>query len=259
MTDQRVLFLGAGSAGIGIANMITSAMMLEGDSEEEAISKINLFDVNGLLENSRTDLSEVQKRFAKDHTPTKNFVEAINQLKPSIIIGVSTVGKAFTQEVVEAMSTLNERPIIFSLSNPTEHAECSAEEAYQWSNGKAVFCAGVPFDAVELNGKTYYPGQANNFYCFPGVSLAIYATQPKLMGDAHWITSGLALAKMLTQEEKEKGMVLPPQSDILEVSLEVATKVAERFFEDGLAQVERPENIKEWLQSMLYKPEYTSF
>ncbi|CAG0907370.1 unnamed protein product [Cyprideis torosa] len=243
MTDQRVLFLGAGSAGIGIANMITSAMMLEGDTEEQAISKINLFDVNGLLENSRTDLSEVQKRFAKDQTPTKNFVEAINQLKPTIIIGVSTVGKAFTQEVVEAMSTLNERPIIFALSNPTEHAECSAEKAYKWSNGKAVFCAGVPFDPVELNG----------------VSLAIYATQPKLMGDAHWITSGLALAKMLTQEEKEKGMVLPPQSDILEVSLEVATKVAERFFEDGLAQVERPDNIKEWIKAMQYTPKYQSF
>ncbi|MDO5615690.1 MAG: NAD-dependent malic enzyme [Cruoricaptor ignavus] len=259
MTDQRVLFLGAGSAGVGIANMITEAMKLEGDTEEQAVSKINLFDVNGLLETSRTDLSDVQKRFAKDNQPTKNFVEAIKNLKPTIIIGVSTIGKAFTKEVVETLSELNERPIIFSLSNPTEHAECSAEEAYTWSNGKAVYCAGVPFDEVNINGKTFFPGQANNFYCFPGVSLAIYATQPKRVTDSHWITSAKTLAGMLTQEEKEKGMVLPPQSDILEVSLGVAEKVAEAIFNDGLAQVSRPENIREWLKGMQYQPVYQEF
>lgn len=259
LTDQRVLFLGAGSAGIGIANMITEAMKLEGDTQEQVVSKINLFDVNGLIENSRTDLSEVQKVYSKENQPTKKFAEAIRNLKPTIIIGVSTIGKAFTQEVVEAMSVLNERPIIFALSNPTEHAECSAEEAYKWSNGKAVYCAGVPFDAVQLNGQTFIPGQANNFYCFRGVSLAIYATQPKRVRDSHWITSAKALAEMLTEDEKKKGMVFPPQRNILEVSLGVAEKVAEAIFDDGLSQVDRPENIREWLKEMQYKPEYQNF
>jgi malate dehydrogenase (oxaloacetate-decarboxylating)(NADP+) len=215
-----------------------------------------LFDVNGLIENTRPDLSEAQKRFAKDNPPTKDFTAAINILKPTIIIGVSTVGGAFTKEVVEAISQINERPIIFALSNPTEHAECTAEEAYTWSGGKAVYCAGVPFDPVQIDGKTYIPGQANNYYCFPGVSLAIYATQPTRVTDALWIPSAKALAKLLTPEEKEKGMVFPPQSEILNVSLEVAVKVAEAIFDTGLAQVDRPDNIKAWISGMQYQPVY---
>ncbi|MDO5607470.1 MAG: NAD-dependent malic enzyme [Capnocytophaga sp.] len=259
LTDQSVLFLGAGSAGIGIANMIVEAMKLEGISEAEAITKINHFDVNGLVESSRTDLSPEQRRFAKNNAPTKSFAEAVNTLKPSIIIGVSTIGKAFTQEVVEAMAKHNERPIIFALSNPTEHAECSAEEAYQWSGGRAVYCAGVPFDEVKIGEKTFYPGQANNYYCFPGVSLAIYATQPTRVTDALWIESAKALSQLLTPEEKAKGMVFPPQSDILNVSLEVAVKVSEAIFDAGLARVERPSDIKAWIKTMLYNPVYQEF
>ncbi len=259
LTDQKILFLGGGSAAIGMANMISEAMKLEGDTEEQAVSKISFFDINGLIESSRTDLSDEQKKFAKQDLPTGNFVEAINNLKPTVIIGVSTVGKAFTKEVVEAMSRINERPVIFALSNPTDHAECTAEEAYSWSDGKAIFCAGVQFDAVEYKGKTYYPGQANNFYCFPGVSLAIYATEPKLVTDALWIESGKALAGLLTQDDKDKGMVFPPQKDILNVSLKVAVKVSEAIFDAGLAQVERPENIEEWIKSMQYQPEYKNF
>jgi malate dehydrogenase (oxaloacetate-decarboxylating)(NADP+) len=259
LTDQKILFLGGGSAAIGMANMITEAMKLEGDTEAQAVSKINFFDINGLIENSRTDLSDEQKKFAKQERPIRNFVEAIRHLKPAVIIGVSTVGKAFTKEVVQAMSELNERPVIFALSNPTDHAECTAEEAYTWSDGKAIFCAGVQFDEVTYHGKTYYPGQANNFYCFPGVSLAIYATQPRLVTDALWIASGKALAGLLTQDDKDKGMVFPPQKDILDVSLKVAVKVSEAIFDAGLAQVERPENIEEWIKNMQYKPEYRNF
>lgn len=256
LTDQKILFLGAGSAGIGIANMIVEALKLEGDDEKSAISKINLFDINGLIEDSRTDLSESQIKYAKKNISTKDFTQAIKNLKPTIIIGVSTIGKAFTQDVVEEMSNINERPIIFALSNPTEHAECTAEEAYNWSKGKAVYCAGVPFEPVKFNDKTFYPGQANNFYCFPGVSLAIYVTRPKRVTDAHWITSAKALADILSSEEKSKGMVFPPQSDILNVSLEVATKVAEKIFDDGLAQIDRPKDIKNYLRELQYKPEY---
>jgi malate dehydrogenase (oxaloacetate-decarboxylating)(NADP+) len=152
LKDQHVLFLGAGSAGIGIADMIRSAMKLEGLSEDQARSRISLFDVNGLLENTRKDLIPEQKVYAHTHAPTHDLVAAVDSIKPSILIGVSTIGKAFTRAVVETMSKVNERPIIFALSNPTEHAECTPEEAYKWSCGKAVYAAGVQFAPVHYNG-----------------------------------------------------------------------------------------------------------
>jgi malate dehydrogenase (oxaloacetate-decarboxylating)(NADP+) len=256
LKDQKILFLGAGSAGIGISNMISSAMQLDGLSEEQARSNISLFDINGLLESSRTDLSDEQKVYAHNNNATKDLVQAINEIGPTILIGVSTIGKAFTREVVEAMSRINKRPVIFALSNPTDHAECSAQEAYEWSGGHAIYAGGVPFDPVTINGKTFVPGQANNFYCFPGVSLGIYATKPKIITDELWIESAKALAGMLSDNERAKGMVFPPQSDILAISTRVAVKVAEIAFEAGLAQVERPGDIETWIKGMQYVPEY---
>ena len=171
--DQKVLMFGAGSAGLGIADILSKAIQDAGKSKEEADSQIAMFDVNGLLVKSRTDLSPSQIIYAKDMAETKDLVQAIDSFKPNILIGVSTVGKAFTQDVIEAMCKYNERPVIFALSNPTEHAECNATEAYTWSKGKAVFAGGIPYDPVEYEGKTFYPGQANNYYCFPGLSLAV--------------------------------------------------------------------------------------
>src|SRR4029077_14708352 len=162
LTDQRILFLGAGSAGIGIANLIASTMQMKGLSQDAARSRISLFDIDGLLEASRRDLSEAQKPYAHKAAPSNDLVKTIEALKPTILIGVSTKGGAFTQRVVEAMSRINERPVIFALSNPTNKAECSAEQAYTWSKGKALFAAGVQFPDVTLDGRTYHPGQANN-------------------------------------------------------------------------------------------------
>jgi malate dehydrogenase (oxaloacetate-decarboxylating)(NADP+) len=256
LKDQRVLFFGAGSAGVGIANMIVSAMRLEQVSDEDARSRISLFDVNGLLELSRTDLSRDQKRYVHPHVPTKNLLDAINTIKPTILIGVSTVGKTFTREVVEAMTKLNPRPIIFALSNPTEHAECTAEEAYKWSGGKAVYAAGVPFDPVRLDGKTYLPGQANNFYIFPAVSLAVYATEAKRVPDELFIEAAKASADQVSAQQLEQGMLFPPQKDILKIEVQTAIKVTKKIFELGLARVKQPEDISAWLQSLLYKPQY---
>lgn len=163
--------------------MLVTAMTSEGLSTEEAQSRISMFDVNGLLEPSRKDLFEFQKPYAHPHEPTKDFLEAIKSIKPTAIIGVSTIGKAFTHQVVESMSQINERPIIFALSNPTDHAECTAEEAYKWSKGKALYAAGVQFPNVQYDGKTLLPGQANNFYIFPAIGLAVYATQAKRVTD----------------------------------------------------------------------------
>src|SRR5580700_5976099 len=188
--DQRILFLGAGSAAIGLAGLIASAAVQEGLSLREAQARISMFDIDGLLEPSRKDLFDFQKPYAHPHAPTRDFVAAIESIKPTVLIGVSTVGKTFTRQVVEAMSRLNDRPILFALSNPTEHAECTPEEAYQWSRGKALYAAGVQFPPVSYGGRTFLPGQANNFYIFPAVGMAIYATQAKRVTDEMFIEAG---------------------------------------------------------------------
>ena len=258
LKDQLVLFLGAGSAGIGIADMIRSTMKLEGLSEEQARSRIWLFDVNGLLENTRKDLIPEQKVYAHKHAPTHDLVAAVDSIKPSILIGVSTIGNAFTRAVVETMSKVNERPIIFALSNPTEHAECTPEEAYKWSRGKAVYAAGVQFAPVHYNGNTFLPGQANNFYVYPAVGLAIYATHPKFVTDEMFIEAARATADQVTDKQRKMGMLFPPQSNVLDTEVRTAERVVELVFERNLARVDPPKDINVWLRAMLYKPEYTA-
>jgi malate dehydrogenase (oxaloacetate-decarboxylating)(NADP+) len=256
LKDQRVLFLGAASAGIGIADMIRSAMKLEGLSEEQARSRIWLFDVNGLLENTRKDLIPEQKVYAHTHAPTHDLAAAVDSIKPSILIGVSTVGKAFTRAVVENMSKVNERPIIFALSNPTEHAECTPEEAYKWSRGKALYAAGVQFAPVDYNGDIFLPGQANNFYVYPAVGLSIYATHPKFVTDEMFIEAARATADQVTDKQRKMGMLFPPQSNVLDTEVRTAERVARLVFERSLARVDPPKDINTWLRAMLYKPEY---
>jgi malate dehydrogenase (oxaloacetate-decarboxylating)(NADP+) len=256
LKDQRVLFLGAGSAGIGIADMIASAMKLEGFSDEQARNQISLFDVNGLLEPSRSDLIPEQRAYAHPHARTHDFVAAINSIKPTALVGVSTVGKTFTKAVVEAISQLNERPIIFALSNPTEKAECTAEEAYTWSRGKAIYAAGVQFPPVQYDGKTFLPGQANNFYVFPAVGLAIHATNPRRVTDEMFIEAARSTADAVSDDQREMGLLFPPQSNVLETEVRTAERVAKIIFDRGLARVERPADIDAWLRAQLYKPEY---
>ncbi len=256
LKDQRALFLGAGSAALGVADMIVSAMKLEGSSEEEARARIAMFDVNGLVEPSRSDLIPDQKAYAQSHAPTRDLLPAINSLKPTILIGLSTVGKAFTQPVIEAMSRLNQRPIIFALSNPTDRAECTASEAYAWSRGKAIYAAGVQFPPVKFEGKTFLPGQANNFYVFPAAGLAIVATNAKRVTDQMFIEAAQATADQVSDRERELGLLFPPQTNLLKTEIHTAERVAKVVFESGLARVERPRNISEWLRAQLYKPEY---
>jgi malate dehydrogenase (oxaloacetate-decarboxylating)(NADP+) len=258
LIEQSILFLGAGSAGIGIANLIASAMQQKGLSLDAARSRISMFDIEGLLEASRTDLSPDQKVYARNAAPTKDLVEAIGNLKPTVLIGVSTKGGAFTQKVIEEMSRLNDRPIIFALSNPTNKAECSAEEAYRWSNGKALFAAGVQFPDVTLNGQTFHPGQANNFYIYPAVGLATFAARPRRITDACFIVAAQASADQVGPDLRAKGMLFPSQANILETEVTTATRVAEFMFEQGLAQVERPRDIRGWIESQLYQPQYRS-
>lgn len=254
--DQRILFLGAGSAGIGIADLIVSVMVQEGLSFKEARSRIALFDLHGLIESKRTDLMDFQKPYAHDLSPTKEFVQAISLFEPTTIIGASTVGGAFTHEVIEVMSQLNHRPVIFALSNPTEHAECTAQEAYEGSHGKAIYAAGVQFDPVEYKGKTYVPGQANNFYIFPALGMAVFATQAKQVNDAMFMEAALALADEVSDERLSQGCLYPSQKDLLSVELRVAAKIAQTIFDQNLAQVPRPSNLQEWIEKHAYQPEY---
>lgn len=256
LRDQRVLFLGAGSAGIGIANLIVSAMQDGGLTLEEAQGRISMFDVDGLLEPSRKDISPSQQVYAHTAPPSDDLVATIKRLKPSILIGVSTKGGAFTQEVVEAMSQVNDRPIIFPLSNPTAHVECTAQQAYEWSKGKALYAAGVQFPDVAVNGKTFHPGQANNFYIFPAIGLAVYAARPTRIPDGAFLEAARACAAQVSKADRERGMLYPPQSDILRTEVAIATAVAEYFFEAGLARAKRPANVGAWIESQLYHPEY---
>jgi len=256
LTEQRILFLGAGSAGIGISNLIASAMQTQGLSQDAARSRISLFDINGLIEPSRADLSASQKIYAHKAAPSKDLAKTIETLKPTILIGVSTKGGAFNQQVIEAMSRVNERPIIFALSNPTDKAECSAEQAYTWSKGKALFAAGVQFPEVTIKGKTFHPGQANNFYIYPALGLATYVARPRRITDECFIVAAQASADQVGPELRAKGMLFPSQSQILEMEVSTATRIAQFMFEKGLATVKQPADIRKWIEGQLYSPHY---
>lgn len=257
LKDEKYLFLGAGSAGIGLADLLCSALVAQGMSLKEAQSRVYMFDVNGLLVSSRNDLADFQKPYAHALAPTRDFVEAIETIKPTTIIGVSTVGGAFTQQVVEAISRINQRPVILALSNPTEHAECTPEQAYTWSKGKAIYAAGVQFPPVHYDGQTFLPGQANNFYIFPAVGMAIYATQAKRVTDEMFIEAGHAVADQVPPELLKQGLLYPLQSNILEYEIQTAARVAKLVFDAELARVPRPANMVTFIRKHVYTPEYT--
>lgn len=256
LTDQTFLFLGGGSAATGIAELISEAMVLEGATIEEARARCWLFDINGLMVSSRTDVADFQKPFAHDHAAISSFVEAIEQLKPTGIVGVSTVPKLFNQAVIEAMAKINARPIIFPYSNPTSRSECTAEEAYKWSDGRAIFASGSPFPPVKLGDKTFIPGQGNNVYIFPAMGMAVLATQATRVTQDMFIVAAQAVAELVTQEELDSGLIYPPQHDIRAASLHVAARIAERIFDKGLARVERPADIAAHIEAMAYQPAY---
>jgi malate dehydrogenase (oxaloacetate-decarboxylating)(NADP+) len=258
LKDEKYLFLGAGSAGIGLADLLCSALVAQGMSLKEAQSRVYMFDINGLLVASRTDLLDFQKPYAHEHPPTRDFVAAIESIKPTTIIGVSTIGGAFTQRVIETMSRINERPVILALSNPTEHAECTAEQAYTWSKGKAIYAAGVQFPPVHYNGQTFLPGQANNFYIFPAVGMAIFATQAKRVTDEMFIEAGQAVADQVPSELLKEGLLYPLQSNILEAEIQTAARVAKLAFDSNLATVPRPTDMIAFIRKHVYKPEYVN-
>jgi malate dehydrogenase (oxaloacetate-decarboxylating)(NADP+) len=256
LKDEKYLFLGAGSAGIGLANLLCSALVEQGMTLADARSRIHMFDVNGLLEASRIDLVDFQRPYAHPHAPTRDFVAAIKDLKPTTIIGVSTIGGAFNRAVIEAMAAVNERPVILALSNPTSCAECTPEQAYTWSKGKALYAAGVPFSPVQLNGVTYLPGQANNFYIYPAIGMAVYATEATRITDKLFIEAAKAVADQVPADLLKQGLLYPLQSNILETEIKTAAHVAGVIFDEGYAGIARPADLEAFIRSHVYRPIY---
>lgn len=256
LAEQRFLFLGAGSAATGIAELISLAITREGMDPAEARRRNALFDVHGLLVTSRTDLAEFQKPFAQDRAPVSTFAEAVEAVRPTGIIGVSAVPKLFNEAVISAMARVNERPIIFPYSNPTSRSECTAEEAYRWSDGRAIFASGSPFPPVEIAGQRFVPGQGNNVYIFPALGMAVFATEATLVTDEMFLVAAQAVAEQVTEENLSVGLIYPPQSRILEASLHVAERVAACIFDQGLAGVKRPDDISTLIRSRVYHPGY---
>jgi malate dehydrogenase (oxaloacetate-decarboxylating)(NADP+) len=184
------------------------------------------------------------------------FVEAVEAVRPTGIIGVSTVPKLFNREVIEAMARVNERPIIFPYSNPTSRSECTAEEAYRWSEGRAVFASGSPFPPVEINGRRFVPGQGNNVYIFPAMGMAVFATEAKRVTEEMFIVAAQAVAEQVTEEDLSMGLIYPPQSHILNASLHVAGRIAGHIFDQGLARVPRPDDVGALVRACAYRPLY---
>jgi malate dehydrogenase (oxaloacetate-decarboxylating)(NADP+) len=268
LKDQRILFLGSGSAAIGLADLIVSALIQQGVAEDVARRQIRLFDTQGLVVAGRPGLPESKRRYAHNLPASKPFnhldlateypqiLAAIEDFKPTILIGVSTTGKLFSKEIVEAMSRHNARPIIFALSNPIEKHECLPADAYAWSKGKAVYAGGVQFPPVHLNGQTFLPSQANNLYVFPAVGMAIYATNAKRVTDEMFIEAAKAVADQVQPDQLKLGMLFPPQSNILEVEIQTAARVAKLVFDSGLARVPRPADIVEFIRRHVFNPDY---
>jgi malate dehydrogenase (oxaloacetate-decarboxylating)(NADP+) len=256
LSDEKYLFLGAGSAAIGLADLLCSAMVQEGLTLQQARARVFMFDVKGLLEDTRTDLVDFQQPYAHHHAPTRDFVATIESVRPTTIIGVSTVGGAFTKAVIEAMSRISERPVVLALSNPTEHAECTPEQAYTWSKGKAIYAAGVQFPPVHLDGRTFLPGQANNFYVFPAIGMAIFATQARRVTDEMFIEAARAVADEVPADLLKQGLLFPLQSNILETEIQTAARVAKLVFSSGLARVKEPADMGVFIRQHVYQPEY---
>ena len=256
LSDQKILFLGAGEAATGIADLVVSAMVAEGANEDEARHLVWLVDSRGLVVKNRSSLNEHKLRYAHEHAPVDDFLTAIQALKPSSIIGVAAVGGAFTPEVLRTMAEINKRPIIFALSNPTSKAECSAEDAYRHTDGRALFACGSPYDSVKLNGRTFVPRQGNNSYIFPGVGLGVIASGARLVTDEMFMAAARTLARLVSEEDIEQGSLYPALPRIREVSAQIAAAVANVAYKRGLAAGQPPNDLLAYVQAQMYDARY---
>ena len=251
----RIMFLGAGSAATGIADLITYALQQEGLSAAEARQRLWFVDIAGLVVKNRNDLMQHNLPYAHDHPPA-DFITAVKQIKPHILIGATGFPGTFTQEVVELMAEINDRPALFALSNPTSRAECTAQQAYEWTNGQAIFTSGSPFAEVVLKGKTFKPGQGNNVYIFPGIGLGSIMSGASRISEDMFLVAAQKLASLVSEERLSEGAIYPPISDIRSVSLDIATAVAEKSVEQNLACLPESIDLKQAIANYMYDPRY---
>ncbi len=253
--DLRIVFLGAGSAATGIADLLVEALVGAGLSREEALRRLWFVDIHGLVVASRQDLMEHNLPYAHEAEPM-GFLEALETIRPHVLIGATGAPDTFTREVIEAMTALHERPAIFALSNPTSRAECTAEQAYGWSSGRAIFASGSPFESVDVAGRRYWPGQGNNVYIFPGVGLGAVACQAGRVSEQMFLAAAQALASQVTDAQLERGSIYPSLSEIRNVSASIALAVAEQAYAEGHARLPRPDDLKAHIDAYFYEPTY---
>jgi len=263
LSDHRFLFLGAGEAACGIAHLLKAAMMKEGLTKEQAHKHIWMHDKRGLLVKDRPcgTITAEKVSFAHEHPPIESFEESVATLKPTAIIGVSGVGGLFTEKVCKQMTEHTERPLIFALSNPTSHAECTAEQAYTWTDGKCLFASGSPFGPVTLaDGRHFIPGQGNNVYIFPGIALGVIASRSTRINHDMFLASAESLADHITAEDLAEGRLYPPLTNIKEVSYDIAVRVADVAYRSGVATLmPEPESKESIVDAHLYDPKYKSY
>jgi len=259
LKDQRILCLGAGEAAMGICDLVVSALEQQGLAPEDARRRCWLFDSRSLVVASRTDLVEHKRRYAHEGPRITDFAGAVETLKPTAIIGVAAVGGTFTQPVVEAMVRANERPIVFALSNPTSKSECTAEQAYRWSGGKALFACGSPFDPVELGGNRYVPRQGNNSYIFPGVGLGVIASRARRVTNEMFLAAAKALASRTSKADLEQGSLYPPLASIRDVSAHIAAAVAQVAYARDLTSRRKPKDVLADVRSQMFEPRYPRY
>jgi len=256
LADQRILFFGAGEAATGIANLIAAAMSEQGLDAEEARKRCWLFDSHGLVVASRRDLAEHKLPFAHAHDSIADFPGAVRALRPSAIVGVAAVGGTFTGEVLEDMARINRQPIVLALSNPTSKSECTAEQAYRHTGGRALFACGSPFDPVTLEGRTYVPRQGNNSYIFPGVGLGVIATGARRVTNEMFMAAARTLAGLVTKEDLGQGSLYPALPRIREVSAHIAAAVAQVAYQRDLASGKAAADVLAYVKSQMYEPRY---
>lgn len=259
LIDQKILFLGAGEAGVGIANTIASAMSGLGLTKEEARKKCWFVDSKGLVCDQREDLTEHKLLYAHEHPLIDNYLDAVKILKPTAIIGVSGQPGKFSKEILDEMAALNEHPIVFALSNPTSMSECTAEEAYTYTNGKAIFASGSPFNPVNFNGRTIYPGQGNNVYIFPGIGLGVLYSKAERVTERMFLEAAKVVSDAVSKEELLRGQIFPSVEKIRTVSSEIAAVVTRVAVEENLSNVILKENIAEDIRSFMYDPKYPEY
>lgn len=257
LSNEKILFLGAGEAATGVAGLIADAMVEDGLSREDALARLYLFDSKGLVTTTRGDTLAAHKLpFAKDIPSVKDFEEAIRTLRPTAIVGLSAQSGAFTESIVKDMTEINERPIVFALSNPTSKAECTAEQAYTWSDGKVLFSCGSPFDPVTYKGKTYVPRQGNNSYVFPGIGLGAILAQCKEITQEVFLSAAHTCADMVTEDDLAHGSLYPSLTRVREISHLVAVNIIKLALATGQAQIEAPADIEKFVTDNMYTPDY---